>query len=359
MSNKKPSNKANKSSFLYKDMRSFLGKIAYTMIAAAVLVIFLSPLAYMATTSLKSREMIAQADGPILPMAPVTFEYEGKELPVLEVPDENGNITELAVVKKGREESTFVDPDNPEAGEIVWTGRWRTLEPVRKFAPQWENFSYSWTQLNMPQLLRNTLIIAFVSMIGTMVSSTMVAYGFSRFRIPGKNILFLILIATIMLPAFVTIVPTYVLFASLGWTGTFLPLIVPHFFGNAYNVFLLRQFFMSIPKALDEAAMIDGAGPMRRLIYIILPQSVPVLVAVGIFHFVWAWNDFFGPLLYLSTKPELQPIAIGIQRFNAQFSARPHLVQASAFWGMFLPLILFFFAQKVFMKGIVFTGVDK
>jgi len=359
MSNKKPSNTVSKSSPLYNEMRAFLGKITYTMIAAAVLVVFLSPLAYMATTSLKSREMIAQADGPILPMAPVTFEYEGREHPVLEVPDENGNIRELAVVKKEREQSIFVDPANPEDGEIVWEGRWRTLEPVREFSPQWSNFTYSWTQLNMPQLLRNTIIIAFVSMVGTMISSTMVAYGFSRFRIPGKNFLFLILIATIMLPAFVTIVPTYVLFASLGWTGTFAPLIVPHFFGNAYNVFLLRQFFMSIPKALDEAAMIDGAGPMRRLIYIILPQSVPVLVAVGIFHFVWAWNDFFGPLLYLSSKPELQPIAIGIQRFNAQFSARPHMVQASAFWGMFLPLILFFVAQKVFMKGIVFTGVDK
>ncbi len=352
-------NMVTKSSPLYGEMKKFLGKITYTLIATVILLVFLSPLAYMVTTSLKSRDMIAQADGPILPMAPVTFEYNGREHPVLEVPDKNGNMMELAVVKKGREESIFVDPDNPEAGEIIWEGRWRTLTPVREFTPQWDNFSYAWTQLNMPRLLRNTLIIAFVSMIGTIISSTMVAYGFSRFRIPGKDLLFLILIATIMLPAFVTIVPTYVLFASIGWTGTFLPLIVPHFFGNAYNVFLLRQFFMSIPKALDEAAMIDGAGPMRRLIYIILPQSIPVLVAVGIFHFIWAWNDFFGPLLYLSTKPELQPIAIGIQRFNAQFSARPHLVQASAFWGMFLPLILFFLAQKVFMKGIVFTGVDK
>ncbi len=346
-------------SFMRKEMLAFLGKISYSLIALAILVVFLSPLAYMVTTSLKTRDMIAQADSPILPMEAAVYEYEGKEVPILKVPDENGNTTSLAIIKKGREESIFIDPENPENGEITWEGRWRVLEPVREFSPQWDNYSYAWNQLNMPRLIRNTLIIAFFGMIGTLVSCTFVAYGFSRFRIPGKEALFLLLIATIMLPAFVTIVPTYILFAKLGWTGTFLPLIVPHFFANAYNVFLLRQFFMSIPKALDEAAMIDGAGPMQRLIYIILPQSVPVLVAVGVFHFIWAWNDFFGPLLYLSTKTELLPIAIGIQRFNAQFSARPHLVQASAFWGMILPLILFFLAQKVFMKGIVFTGVEK
>ncbi|MFQ5421707.1 MAG: carbohydrate ABC transporter permease [Anaerolineae bacterium] len=347
------------SSLLRRQMKGFLSKWLVTLIILLILAVFLSPLGYMLTTSLKSRDMIAQARGPILPMAPITFSYEGKDVPILRVPDENGRLHNWAIIKKGREESTFVDPDNLKAGPIQWTGRWRTLEPAQIFAPQWDNYSYAWTQLDMPRLIRNTLIIAVIGMIGTLFSCTAVAYGFSRFRIPGKNILFLLLISTIMLPSFVTIVPTYVLFSKLGWIGTFLPLIVPHFFGNAYNVFLLRQFFMSIPKELDEAAMIDGAGPLRRLISVVLPQSIPVLVAVGVFHFIWAWNDFFGPLLYLSTKTELLPIAIGIQRFNAQYSARPHLVQSSAFLGMILPLLLFFLAQRVFMKGIVFTGVEK
>ncbi len=355
----KSSNKSYTSPHMRREMKRFLEKALFTLFVFFVLSVFLSPLAYMMTTSLKNREMIAQPDSPILPMATVVYEYEGKEYPVLQVPDENGRIRQLAIIQKGREESVFIDPANPEAGEILWTGRWRTLEPARELAPQWGNFTYAWNQLDMPRLIRNTLIIAVIGMIGTLVSCTLVAYGFSRFRIPGKNILFILLIATIMLPGFVTIVPTYVLFARLGWVGTFLPLIVPHFFANAYNVFLLRQFFMTLPVELDEAAMIDGAGPMRRLIYVILPQSIPVLVAVGVFHFIWAWNDFFGPLLYLSTKTDLLPIAIGIQRFNAQYSARPHLVQSSAFLGMLLPLIIFFLAQKVFMRGIVFTGVDK
>jgi len=337
----------------------FFSTSLFSLIALTVLLVFLSPFGYMLVTSLKSRDMIAQADGPVLPLAAVTYEYEGEEHPLLMVPTEDGKLHEWAIIKKGRQESTFIDPQNPEAGPIQWEGSWRPLEPVREIAPQWDNFSYAWTTLKMPLLLRNTLIIAVVGSIGTLVSCVAVAYGFSRFRIPGKGILFMILISTIILPAFVTLVPQYFMFDQLGWIGTFLPLVVPHFFANAYNVFLLRQFFMTIPRELDEAAMIDGAGPVRRLISIVLPQSIPVLVAVGVFHFMFAWNDFLGPLLYLATSQDLMPISIGIQRFNAQFSARPHMVQASALLGLLIPLTLFFFAQRVFIRGIVFTGVEK
>jgi multiple sugar transport system permease protein len=313
----------------------------------------------MAVTALKDRPMITESGAPILPSKPASFTYEGEEYPIFLVPDEHGNLHKWAIIKKGREESTFIDPKNPDAGHIQWTGRWRTLDPSWELSPMWENFSYAWDQLNMLRLLRNTLLIAVVGMIGTVCSCTIVAYGFTRFRIPGKSILFMILVSTMILPSFVTIVPTYILFERIGWMGTMLPLMVPHFFANAYNVFLLRQYFLTIPREMDEAAMIDGAGPIRTLISVILPQSIPALVAVGIFHFMWSWNDFFGPLLYLSTEIDLQPVAIGIQRFNQQFSARPHMVQASALLGLLLPLILFFLAQRVFMRGIVFTGVEK
>ncbi len=264
-----------------------------------------------------------------------------------------------ALFKKGREESLFLDPANPEAGPITWTGRWRTLENVWEFSPRWDNFSRAWEQLKMPLLLRNTFAIAVFGVIGTLISCTLVAYGFSRFRIPGKGILFMILISTIILPQFITLVPTYALFQRIGWVGTWYPLIVPHFFANAYNVFLLRQFFMSIPREMDEAAMIDGASPIRTLISIIVPQSYPALVAVGLFHFVFAWNDYFGPLIYLSTARELQPIAIGIQDYNALYSFKPHMVQASSLLGLIVPVILFFAALRFFMQGIKFTGVEK
>ncbi|HDQ74137.1 MAG TPA: carbohydrate ABC transporter permease [Chloroflexi bacterium] len=347
------------SSVLQRQVRPALAGATFTVFTLMILMAFLSPFGYMSVTALKDRQMITEPGSPILPSRPATFTYEGNEYPVLRVPDEDGHLHEWAIIKKGREESTFIDPHHPEAGLIQWTGRWRTLEPAWELSPMWENFSYAWTQLNMPRLLRNTLLIAIVGLIGTVFSCTVVAYGFTRFRIPGKNILFLLLVSTMILPAFVTIVPTYILFERIGWMGTMLPLMVPHFFANAYNVFLLRQYFLTIPREMDEAAMIDGAGPIRTLVSVILPQSIPVLVAVGIFHFMWAWNDFFGPLLYLSTAIRLQPIAIGIQRFNAQFSARPHMVQSSALLGLLLPVILFFLAQRVFMRGIVFTGVEK
>ena len=134
---------------------------------------------------------------------------------------------------------------------------------------------------------------------------------------------------------------------------------MPHFFANAYNVFLLRQYFLTLPKDLDEAAMIDGAGPFQILRRVIIPQSWPAILSVAIFHFVFAWNDFFGPLLYLIGRPDLQPISVGIEIFNFQYGPKPQLVQATSLMAMLLPLIIFFAAQRVFMRGVVITGVEK
>ena len=149
------------------------------------------------------------------------------------------------------------------------------------------------------------------------------------------------------------------IFTWLGWNGTWLPLIVPHFFANAFNVFLLRQYFMTIPREMDEAAMIDGAGPFRILRSVIVPQSIPAILAVTLFHFFLAWNDFFVPLLYLANKPELQPLSIGIQQYNALYASQPTLIQASAVLAMIVPVVIFFLAQRAFMQGVVVTGLDK
>ena len=162
-------------------------------------------------------------------------------------------------------------------------------------------------------------------MIGTVVSCTLVAYGFARFRFPGRTILFTLLIATIFLPSAVTLVPTYTIFSKIGWVGTWLPLLVPTFFANAFDVFLVRQYMLTIPREMDEAASIDGAGPFRTLVSVILPQAWPAIVAVAIFHLVYSWNDFFDPLIYLSTKPELQTLAVGLQKFNGIHYRNPAL----------------------------------
>jgi multiple sugar transport system permease protein len=155
------------------------------------------------------------------------------------------------------------------------------------------------------------------------------------------------------------LIPRYIFFRGIGWGGTWWPLIIPHFFANAYNVFLLRQYFRGIPRDLDEAATIDGASPFRVLTDVIIPQSLPAITAVGLFHFFWSWNDFFEPLVFLQGQPHLYTVPIGLTQFNNIFQIQPGLAMAAAMMAMSLPVVVFFLAQRVFMQGIVITGVEK
>lgn len=327
-----------------------------TTLAVAILSIWLMPLAYAGVTSLKTRAQVS--DTPILPTEIATFEFEGREYEVFEVPFDDGD-RELALVTRGRESSEFVDPSDPEAGLITWEGRWRTLEPVRSLSLAWENYPEAWELINFPRLLFWTTFYATVTLFGAVISSAFVAYGFSRFRFRGRGVLFMVLMATIILPPAVTQVPSYAFFTWIGWTGTWLPLIVPQFFANAYNVFLLRQYFFTIPVEMEQAAAVDGAGSLRTFFYVILPQSVPALTAVSLFHFFFAWNDFFGPLIYLVSNRDIQPISIGLTFFSGVYDSEPQLIMAASFITLAIPLVIFFFAQRIFIQGIVITGVDK
>jgi len=348
------------SPFYVRDLRAFATGAMVTLFATMLLVSFLTPFAYMVLTSFKTRDQIVDsATGSVLPVTNQTFEYEGEELPLLFVPQEDGSTQQLALLQGRRQDSTFIDPANPDAGPIEWVGRWRSLDPVTELDIQFGNYPEAWERIDFPRLLFNTLVIAGVGLIGTLISCVMVAYAFARFPIPGKSFIFLVLIATIILPRQIMLVPLFAFFSVIGWTGTWLPLIVPHFFANAYNVFLLRQYFLQLPKELDEAAMIDGANPLRILLSVIVPQSWPVIISVALFHLVFAWNDYFEPLIYTLGNPEIQPIAVGIQQFNFQFGREPQLIQATALLGMLLPVMLFFMAQRFFMRGVVITGVDK
>lgn len=340
-----------------KRSRNFISGFIVTGIGLITMIFWLSPFALMVTTSLKTQEQIQNPR--ILPESPAQFEYEGESLDLFTVPMPDGSVRELALLNPGRESSEFIDPDNIEAGPITWEGRWRTLEPAWELDIQWQNYVEAFTAVEFPLLLRNTALIALFGIIGTTISCTLVAFGFARFPIPGKQILFLILISTIVLPRQVTLIPTYIIFQRLGWVGTWLPLIVPHFFANAFNVFLLRQYFLTIPREMDEAAYIDGANPLRILWSVILPQSWPVIIAVSVSHLIFAWNDYFEPLIYLRSRPDLQPISVGVQEFNFIYGARPELLQAVSLLALIIPVVIFFLAQKYFMQGVVFTGVDK
>lgn len=340
---------------LSRQLRGLLLTGTISLFAIMLLCVYLMPLAYAGSLSVRGASI--EAGQPLWPSDPAQFTYEGQAYDLYNVPL-NGTVRRLALIKPGREQSTFIDPTNPSQ-PIEWQGRWRTLERVWMFSPHWSNFAEAWNITNFGRLFFNTMAIAIIGTIGAVSSATIVAYGFSRFRIPGKPILFTILVGTIILPQQVTIVPTYALFNRIGWVGTWLPILVPHFFGNAYNVFLLRQFFMSIPRDLDEAAMIDGAGPFRTLISVIVPQAWPAIIAVCLFHFFFAWNDFLSPLVYLVGHEELWPISVGMSYFTAQYSQLPHLIQATALMALALPVIVFFLAQRVFVQGVVVTGVEK
>ncbi|HEX5837264.1 MAG TPA: carbohydrate ABC transporter permease [Anaerolineales bacterium] len=346
--------------------RNGINSTFITLLALAVLFIFLAPFAFMVFTSLKTPEQISIVGGPIWPAKPASFEYNGKNVEMFSVPlgqcagfEGDGSTRDLAIVKKGRQESTFVDPGNPGRGEFTCAVSWRALERPWQFSPTWDNYKEVWDAIDYPRLMWNTTFYAIMTEIGVLISCTLVAFGFARFRFPGRDFLFIVLISTIFLPAAVTIIPTYTFFQKIGWVGTWLPLIVPAFFANAYDVFLLRQYFMTLPRELDEAAMIDGASPLRVLWSVIIPQSYPALMAVTVFHIVFAWNDYFGPLIYLSTARDKWPISIALSTFNGIYGQQPQLIQAGALMALIAPLILFMLAQRFFVQGIVITGVDK
>ena len=253
-----------------RERRDLLLKAAVTFVALAILGLYLMPMAYGVVTSLKTKAQTSDPGAPILPAEAVAFSYEGDTYDVLQVPTESG-IREWALFKKGRRSSQFIDPANPEAGVIEWEGNWRQLQPVREFAIQWDNYPRAWNTIDFARLLLNTLMYAMITMVGTVAASSCAAYGFARFNFPFKNVLFMIMIGTIVLPPAVTLVPTYAFFVNvLGWGGTWLPLIVPAMFGNAYNIFLLRQYFLTIPREMEEAAQIDGAGRVRTFVSVIL-----------------------------------------------------------------------------------------
>ncbi len=204
----------------------------------------------------------------------------------------------------------------------------------------------------------NTLQYAVLATVGTVLSASLVAYGFARIQWRGRETLFFICICTMMIPFQVRMIPLYLIFRNLHWLNSYKPLIIPAFFGNAYSIFLLRQFFMSLPHELSDAARIDGAREVDIFARIILPLARPALAVVGLFAFIGAWNDYIGPLIFLN-QPDKFPISLGLQQFQGQFVEKlawPYLMAASTV--TILPIvILFFFAQRTFIEGIAISGI--
>jgi ABC-type glycerol-3-phosphate transport system permease component len=233
-----------------------------------------------------------------------------------------------------------------------------TLWPLE---PRWQNYADVFRIAPFWRFIYNTAYITALAMIGQILSASAVAYGFSRFRFPGRDFLFLVVLSTMMLPWQVTIVPTFILFRYLGWINTFWPLIVPSFFGGgAFYIFLLRQFFMTIPRDLDEAAKLDGASSVRIFWSILLPLAKPAIATVAIFSFIEHWNEFIGPLIFLNSVDKFT-VSIGLRFFMASpFESdepREAILMAASLIVALPPLALFFLAQQYFVRGIVTTGL--
>jgi multiple sugar transport system permease protein len=239
-----------------------------------------------------------------------------------------------------------------------------TIPPVLIPNPAyWNNFADAWGKNNFNLFAVNSVFLyALPATALTVISSALVAYGFARVRWPGRDVMFYICLITIMLPWQVTMVPLFITFKSLGWLNSYLPLVVPNAFGSAFFIFMMRQFFMTIPEELADAARIDGAGEFGIFMRVILPLTVPALAVVALFRFLWAWNDFLGPLIYINEQ-DLYPLALGINRLRANISATgtnalayPYLMAVSTI--VVSPiLLLFFMAQRTFIEGISVTGI--
>lgn len=224
--------------------------------------------------------------------------------------------------------------------------------------PTLGNVAEGWGYVDFTRYLFNTLVITVSGTIGTMFSSALVAYGFARFPSRWNGILFTLVIATLMLPSQVSLIPSYVMFSKLRWINTYLPLVLPGWLGGgAFNIFLLRQFFRSVPKELDQAAEIDGCGSFRIFVSILLPVIKPALTTVGIMSVIFYWNDFLGPLIYL-TSDSKYTISIGLQYFNSSYGLnKVHLLMAVSLVTILPVIALFFAAQRYFVQGITVTGI--
>jgi len=242
---------------------------------------------------------------------------------------------------------TSVMTQNQAGSGALWPNKWA-----------WHNFADVFTAMPFARDLWNTMLYAGLSTTGVVVSSVPVAYALARLSWRGRDVMFMVVLATMMIPAQVTSLPLYVIFSKLGWVNSLRPLIIPSFFGDAFSIFLLRQFFLTIPQEITEAARCDGASDWRILTRIVVPTAKPAIAAVGLFAFLYAWNDFYNPLLYTGNSTSSQTLAVGLTTLAKSAHQNSYQLQMAASIIFLAPvLLIFFFAQKVFVEGVTLTGV--
>jgi len=327
------------------------------MILGSVFILY--PVLQMLCGSLSSKTVIKTVPSSIVPLEGKKVTVEGYGEPgekfFLYNIEVNGEKKEMAYVEKLDKSWVYVNPDDPAERYI---GEPATPDQrVRSIKFNWSNYSEAMKKSPFPRYIANTLFILVLATFGAVLSAVLVAYGFSRFHFKGRTQLFLCLLATMMLPSQVTLIPSFILYKGLGWYNTYLPLIVPAYFAvSAMNVFLIRQFMMGLPLELDEAAKIDGCGPLKILWHVILPQCKPVILTITLSTAVFWWNDYYWALIYIQDKAKYT-VSLGIQSFNALYFNNSGLTSAATVMMMIPPMIIFFIFQKYFIQGTVISGV--
>ncbi len=323
--------------------------------------IFLVPFAWLVVTSLKEDEDMSQFPPVWVPRQQAKVMIAGKEVGLATATFEGRPVT-VAVMQEKETGTNILRVTEPRdlAGREFEVPR-SAMKKIKRVGPVWKNYPDALAFLP-PETksglvyVSNTLIICLLTIIGTILSSSMVAFGFARLRWPGRDALFVVLLATMMLPGAVTMMPVFLIFRAIGWIDTLKPLWVPAFFGSAFNVFLLRQFFLTIPNDLEDAAKIDGCSYMCIYWRIMLPLIKPALAALTIMTFMGSWNNFMGPLIYLSS-PDRMPMAYALQLFQTAHGGEPGLLMAASTMMMLPVLVIFFMTQRYFIQGVTLTGI--
>lgn len=354
-----------------------LGRVAAHIVLLAASVAMLAPMAWMFSTSLRVGLQTPGRAIEWLPWRDVWRQPDGHDVFVLPLGalvqrrdhDERLEVAITSLASRNRYTSVRlpgeqfegeileyrVRPNRPgSTGETIWIP-FDAL--VRRIHPEWSNYSEAMRKMSFVALLQNTAAITVLGTVGTLLSCSLVAYGFARFRFPGRSMLFMVLLSGMMLPGVVTMIPVYLVFRQLGWIDTLLPLFVPAWFGvNAFAVFLFRQFYMNLPFDLDEAARLDGCGAFRIYWSVLLPLSKPVLATVAIFSFTGYWLDFMTPLIYLNT-PTKFTLSLGLYIFKGPYTVEWNYLMAATLLVSLPCIVLFLVGQRFFISGVVMSGL--
>ncbi len=344
-----------------RNVKAVLRKV---VIHAALLfgsVVFLVPFAWLVVTSLKEDEDMSQFPPVWVPRRQVMITVDGRQVGLARAALDGRTVTVAVMDDRETGEQALRVLAPPQMAGRTFTARRSDVTKVKRIAAVWQNYPDA-LEFLPPETNRgvvfvwNTLLLSALTIVGTLLASSMVAFSFARLRWPGRDGVFVVLLATMMLPGAVTMMPVFLIFRWLGWIDTLQPLWVPAFFGSAFNVFLLRQFFLTIPNDLEDAAKIDGCSYFGIYRRIMLPLIKPALAAITIMTFMGAWNNFMGPLIYVSS-PLKMPLAYALQLFQTAHGGEPGLLMAASTMMMLPVVVIFFLTQRYFIQGVTLTGI--